>query len=84
MSLLLVAPAAQAEPAVRPAAPATDRSLAGQSLAWPSADQRRRVLLFEDYNTRVVLLGTMLLGCALRMVGSFMGLLRSGPSWGTP
>ena len=74
-SLLLVAPAAQAEPAPRPASPATDRSLAGRSLAWPSADQWRRVLLLEDYNTRVVLLGTMLLGCASGMVGSFM-LLR--------
>lgn len=75
VSLLLVAPAAQAQPAPRPASPATDRSLAGRSLAWPSAAQWRRVLLLEDYNTRVVLLGTMLLGCASGMVGSFM-LLR--------
>lgn len=74
-SLVLVAPPAQAEPAPRPASPATDRSLAGRSLAWPSAAQWRRVLLLEDYNTRVVLLGTMLLGCASGMVGSFM-LLR--------
>lgn len=75
VSLLVAAPAARAEPAPRPASPATDRSLAGRSLAWPSASQWRRVLLLEDYNTRVVLLGTMLLGCASGMVGSFM-LLR--------
>ncbi|WP_237607255.1 metal ABC transporter permease [Roseimaritima sediminicola] len=49
----------------------SDRSLAGRSLDWPTWRQLRRVLLLQDYNTRVVVLGTTLLGCAAAMVGSF-------------
>lgn len=41
------------------------------SVDWPTSSEWRRVLLLEDYNTRVVTLGAMLLGCAGGMVGSF-------------
>ncbi len=37
-----------------------------------AGDAILRVLLLRDYNTRVVLLGTMLLGLAAGMVGAFM------------
>ncbi len=53
-------------------APATlQRSIADRSVEWPGWDQWRRVLLVEDYNTRVVLLGTTLLGLAAGAVGNF-------------
>ncbi len=42
---------------------------------WPEADQVFRVVLLRDHNTRVVLLGTSLLGATAGVVGSFM-LLR--------
>ena len=45
----------------------TDRS---RRLAH-AGDEWSRVLLLRDYNTRVVMLGTTLLGCAAGMVGSF-------------
>ncbi|MCO6457519.1 MAG: metal ABC transporter permease [Pirellulaceae bacterium] len=38
---------------------------------WPGWEQWRRLLLLEDYNTRVVLLGATLLGGAAGIVGSF-------------
>ena len=50
---------------------ASQRSIADRSVVWPSWDQWRRVLLLEDYNTRVVIFGTTLLGCAGGMIGSF-------------
>jgi len=43
--------------------------------AWPTAEQLVRVLLLRDYNTRIVVLGTMCLGMACGAVGTFM-LLR--------
>jgi manganese/zinc/iron transport system permease protein len=46
-------------------------TITDRSVAWPSWDQWCRVLLLQDYNTRVVVLGTTLLGCAAGMVGSF-------------
>jgi manganese/zinc/iron transport system permease protein len=42
---------------------------------WPGAEQVTRVLTLEDYNTRVVLLGTVLLGTVAGVVGTLM-LLR--------
>jgi manganese/zinc/iron transport system permease protein len=45
--------------------------LTDRSTAWPSAAQWRRVLLLEDYNTRVVVGGTLLLGVAAGVIGSF-------------
>lgn len=50
-------------------------SLADTGWHWPSLEQTRRVLFLQDYNTRVVVLGVVLLGCAAGMVGTFL-LLR--------
>ena len=51
------------------------RALADNRLQWPTSDQVDRVLMLRDYNTRVVLLGTTLLGVSAGAVGAFM-LLR--------
>ena len=53
----------------------SNRSLANAEAAWPRAEQWWRVLLLRDYNTRVVVFSTTLLGCAAGMVGSY-ALLR--------
>ncbi|REK09113.1 MAG: iron ABC transporter [Planctomycetota bacterium] len=50
-------------------------SITDRSVQWPTAGQWRRLLLLEDYNTRVVLLGATMLGFAGGAVGSF-ALLR--------
>ena len=47
------------------------RSITDRSVEWPTWKQWRRVFLLRDYNTRVVVLGTTLLGCAAGMIGSF-------------
>lgn len=47
------------------------QSISDQSLHWPTWDQWRRLILLQDYNTRIVILGTTLLGCAAGMIGSF-------------
>jgi manganese/zinc/iron transport system permease protein len=52
------------------------RSITDRSVEWPSWGQWCRVLLLEDYNTRVVLAGATLLGCAAGMVGTFTLLRR--------
>lgn len=49
----------------------SQRSITDRSVDWPTWQQWRRVLLLEDYNTRVVLLGTTLLGVAAGVVGNF-------------
>ncbi len=51
-------------------------SLTDRSIRWPEWSQWKRVVLLRDYNTRVVMLGTMLLGLAAGMVGSFTLLRR--------
>ncbi len=51
--------------------PSSQDSIADRSLSWPSWPRVQRVLLLQDYNTRVVIIGTTLLGCAAGMVGSF-------------
>ncbi len=51
-------------------------SLTDRSLNWPSWAEWRRVLTLQDYNTRVVMLGTMLLGMAAGTIGSFTLLRR--------
>jgi manganese/zinc/iron transport system permease protein len=51
--------------------PAGHRSITDRSIDWPTWRQWRRVLLVEDYNTRVVLVGTTLLGLAAGVVGNF-------------
>ncbi len=46
-------------------------SIADRSAEWPTGAEVRRVALLEDYNVRVVTLGTTLLGAAAGLVGSF-------------
>ena len=46
------------------------------AIEWPDGEELIRVLLLRDYNTRVVLLGTMLLGTTAGWVGGFMLLRR--------
>jgi manganese/zinc/iron transport system permease protein len=50
-------------------------SLAELSLEWPTWAELIRVLTLRDYNTRVVVIGTTLLGLAAGLVGTFL-LLR--------
>ncbi len=52
-------------------AQSTTRSIADRSVTWPTQAQWRRVILLEDYNTRVVLFGVAVLGAATGLVGSF-------------
>jgi len=47
------------------------RSITDRSVEWPTWEQWTRVFLLRDYNTRIVVFGTTLLGCAGGMVGSF-------------
>jgi manganese/zinc/iron transport system permease protein len=49
----------------------SQRSITDRSISWPTWSDWRRVMLLEDYNTRVVLLGTTLLGLAAGTIGSF-------------
>ena len=49
----------------------TQKSITDRTLSWPSWEQWRRVVMLEDYNSRVVILGTTLLGAAAGLVGSF-------------
>lgn len=49
----------------------TNKSIADRRVAWPTQAQWRRVILLEDYNTRVVLFGVAVLGSATGLVGSF-------------
>jgi manganese/zinc/iron transport system permease protein len=49
--------------------------LAGSNIQWPSGQELLRVLTFQDYNTRVVVIGATLLGLAAGLAGTFL-LLR--------
>ena len=51
------------------------KSITDTHVDWPSWHDVVRVLSMEDYNTRVVILGTVLLGIAAGLIGTFM-LLR--------
>ena len=63
---------AQAVPAAEQTIPAAaSGSITDRRLDWPTARQWQRVLLLEDYNTRVVLFGVTVLGIASGLVGSF-------------
>jgi len=53
----------------------TQSSITDTSVEWPTWSEWARVLSLRDYNTRVVMLGTMVLGMAAGVVGTFM-LLR--------
>jgi manganese/zinc/iron transport system permease protein len=52
-----------------------DSALRSDAFTWPSVEQIWQVLLLQDYNTRVVVIATMLLGAAAGVIGSFL-LLR--------
>ncbi len=69
MAALLESSAAEADD--HSPAHGVQRSITDRSVDWPTWQQWRRVLLLEDYNTRVVLLGTTLLGVAAGVVGNF-------------
>jgi len=53
----------------------TQQSITDRSIAIPEWNDWKRVFLLKDYNTRIVVLGTTLLGMAAGMIGSF-ALLR--------
>jgi len=55
---------------------AAQQSITDRSIDWPTWEQWRRILLLEDYNTRVVLLATTMLGLASGIVGAFTLLRR--------
>ena len=57
------------------ASPPHRSSLADNRLSWPAAADVKRVLLMQDYNTRIVLWGTTTLGLAAGIAGTFL-LLR--------
>jgi manganese/zinc/iron transport system permease protein len=46
-------------------------SITDRSIQWPTAEEWQRVLTLRDYNTRVVLTGTGLLGFAAGVLGCF-------------
>lgn len=50
-------------------------SLSNSRFEWPSQEDVWRLVSLQDYNTRIVLLGTMLLGLSSGLIGTFM-LLR--------
>ncbi|MEW4530135.1 iron chelate uptake ABC transporter family permease subunit [Maioricimonas sp. JC845] len=50
---------------------AGSRSLTDRTLELPSWAEWRRALFLQDYNTRIVVLGTTMLGLATGIVGSF-------------
>tara|TARA_B100000809_G_scaffold80478_2_gene78706 strand:+ start:64 stop:1599 length:1536 start_codon:yes stop_codon:yes gene_type:complete len=52
------------------------RSITDTTVALPTVEKLVRVLSFDDYNLRVVALGSMMLGIAAGIVGSFMLLRR--------
>jgi manganese/zinc/iron transport system permease protein len=53
----------------------TGQSITDTTIRWPSGGELLRVFSLQDYNTRVVVIGTMLLGLAAGTIGAFM-LLR--------
>ncbi len=55
----------------RPARNGVRRSITDRSIRWPARSDWQRIVTLEDYNTRVVVLGTTMLGLAAGMTGSF-------------
>lgn len=51
-------------------------SITDTSIGWPAWKQVIRVVSLRDYNTRVVVLGTTVLGCAAGTIGTFLLLRR--------
>ncbi len=54
----------------------TTQSITDTSIHFPTWDELSRVLTLRDYNTRVVLLGTTVLGLSAGIIGTFMLLRR--------
>lgn len=50
-------------------------SIADHTFQWPAWEELVRVITFQDYNTRVVIIGATLLGLAAGLIGTFL-LLR--------
>jgi manganese/zinc/iron transport system permease protein len=65
----------QADAIARITVPLAQSSITDTSLNIPTRNEVARVIFLRDYNTRVVVLGTTLLGLAAGTIGSFM-LLR--------
>ncbi|MDP6356461.1 MAG: iron chelate uptake ABC transporter family permease subunit [Planctomycetota bacterium] len=55
--------------------PKLHKSITDSTILMPSREDVIRLITLEDYNTRVVIVGTMLLGLAAGVIGTFM-LLR--------
>lgn len=49
----------------------TNRSITDRGVQWPEWETWQRVILLRDYNTRIVIFGTTLLGLAAGVIGSF-------------
>ena len=74
LALSAVGPAVNArgaEPGLDTSSSQRPGGITDRSMAWPTSAQWRRVLRLEDYNTRVVVGGTTLLGVAAGVIGSF-------------
>ncbi|MCG8648315.1 MAG: metal ABC transporter permease [Pirellulales bacterium] len=50
---------------------AAQSTITDRSISMPTLETLRRVVLLEDYNTRVVVFAVAVLGCAAGIVGSF-------------
>ncbi len=74
LAMVLGGPAilsATAEPGSEARSASYGGGITDRSMDWPTAAQWRRVIRLEDYNTRVVVGGTALLGLAAGVIGSF-------------
>jgi manganese/zinc/iron transport system permease protein len=60
-----------AEPGLDAGSRTRGGGITDRSMTWPTAAQWWRVIRLEDYNTRVVVGGTTLLGIAAGVIGSF-------------
>jgi manganese/zinc/iron transport system permease protein len=58
------------------AGPSRPRTITDTSFEWPTAAEILRVLSLRDYNTRVVVFGSTILGIAAGVVGTFAYLRR--------
>lgn len=47
------------------------RSITDRGIEWPTWETWQRVIFLRDYNTRIVIFGTTLLGLAAGVIGSF-------------
>lgn len=76
LAVMLLVSVPAASPVRASGEPSRSRSITDTSQQWPSGETLARVLLFRDYNTRVVVIGTILLGAAAGVIGTFAYLRR--------